>query len=92
MISSCYSKPEYTGSNIDSLWECLQLIITETSDLVCAYKLTFCFYQFFGAPVLELLEKILAVIPPNIPIILNAQHSGFNTCISLAKLYRNSGN
>ncbi|NER94216.1 MAG: hypothetical protein F6J86_10315 [Symploca sp. SIO1B1] len=68
------------------------MLITETSDLVCADKLTFGFYQTLGAPVLELLEKILAVIPPNIPIILDAQHSDLNTCISLAKLYLNSGN
>ncbi|NES00992.1 MAG: hypothetical protein F6J86_45750 [Symploca sp. SIO1B1] len=44
-----------------------------------------------GALVLELLEKILAVIPSNIPIILDAQHGELNTCISLAKLYLISG-
>ncbi|NEQ67037.1 MAG: hypothetical protein F6K21_16325 [Symploca sp. SIO2D2] len=68
------------------------MIITETSDLVCADKLTFSFYQSLGAIVLELLEKILAVIPSNIPIILDAQHSDINTCIALAKLYLISGN
>ncbi|NET62040.1 MAG: bifunctional orotidine-5'-phosphate decarboxylase/orotate phosphoribosyltransferase [Symploca sp. SIO2E6] len=85
MMPSRYGKPEDTGSSIDGLWEWLQLIIAETSDLVCAYKPTFGFYQALGAPGLELLEKTLLTIPPNIPVILDAKHGDLNTCTALAQ-------
>lgn len=78
--------PEIMPSNynkqdnlIDNLWEWLQYQITETKDLVCAYKPTLGFYEALGAPGIELLQKTLSTIPKHIPIILDAKHSDLNT-------------
>ena len=57
----------------------LKLIITETADLVCAYKPTLGFYQALGIAGLELLQRTLAIIPHHIPIILDAKHGDLNT-------------
>ncbi|MEC4819719.1 MAG: bifunctional orotidine-5'-phosphate decarboxylase/orotate phosphoribosyltransferase [Scytonema sp. PMC 1069.18] len=64
---------------MNSLWDWLQFIITETTDKVCAYKPTLGFYQALGAPGLELLQQTLAAIPSHIPVILDAKHSDLNT-------------
>src|SRR5579883_715007 len=70
----------YTSSDIlVNLRDWLQFIISETSDKVCAYKPTLGFYESLGIPGLELLHQILAVIPADIPIILDAKHSDLNT-------------
>ena len=60
-------------------------VIEATSDRVCAYKPTLGFYQALGIPGLQLLERILAVIPQSIPIILDAKHSDINTSTVFAK-------
>lgn len=75
----------YQSQNtIDGLWNWLQFIIAETVDKVCAYKPTLGFYQALGAPGIELLHRTLAVIPPHIPIIIDAKHSDLNTSTLLA--------
>jgi len=56
------------------LQEWLQFLIVETADLVCAYTLTLEFYRVLGSAGLELLEQILAAIPPQIPVILDASY------------------
>jgi len=85
MMPSRYCKAEGEASSIDGLWAWLQFIISETRDLVCAYKPTFGFYKALGAPGLVLLEKTLAAIPPDIPIILDAKHGDLNTCTVFAR-------
>ncbi|MBH8564785.1 bifunctional orotidine-5'-phosphate decarboxylase/orotate phosphoribosyltransferase [Nostoc sp. CENA67] len=70
---------------ITGLWNWLQFIISETSDFVCAYKPTLGFYEALGVPGLELLHKILAVVPKYIPIILDAKHSDLNTSTIFAR-------
>lgn len=72
-------------SIIDNLWDWLQYQITETSDLVCAYKPTLGFYEALGALGVELLQKTLAAIPKHIPIILDAKHSDLNTSTIFAR-------
>jgi uridine monophosphate synthetase len=72
-------------SIIDDLWNWLQYQITETADLVCAYKPTFGFYKSLGAPGLELLHKTLRAIPAHIPIILDAKHGDLNTSTIFAR-------
>ena len=59
--------------------------IEATSDRVCAYKPTLGFYQALGIAGLQLLERILAAIPPAIPVILDAKHSDLNTSTVFAK-------
>ncbi len=70
---------------ITGLGNWLQFIITETAAKVCAYKPTLGFYEALGIPGLELLNKTLAAIPNNIPIILDAKHSDLNTSTIFAR-------
>ncbi len=48
-------------------------IITSTSDLVCAYKPNFAFYEALGIDGLSKLEQTLQHIPKNIPVIADAK-------------------
>ncbi|SKB14326.1 Bifunctional enzyme PyrF/PyrE (Includes: Orotidine 5'-phosphate decarboxylase; Orotate phosphoribosyltransferase) [Planktothrix sp. PCC 11201] len=63
----------------------LGFVIRETAEFVCAYKLSLGFYLSLGIPGLKLLEKILKVIPPNIPIILDAKYSDLNSSTAFAR-------
>lgn len=74
------------GTLIDNLWDWLQGVITQTTDLVCAYRLTLGFYEALGAAGLQLLERVLNMIPPQIPVILDAKHSDLNTSTLLARM------
>jgi uridine monophosphate synthetase len=60
-------------------------VIESTSDRVCAYKPTLGFYEALGIAGFELLARILAAIPPSIPVILDAKHSDLNTSTVFAK-------
>jgi uridine monophosphate synthetase len=50
-----------------------QAVIEATADLVCAYKPNIAFYEALGAPGMELLRQTLALIPADIPILLDAK-------------------
>ncbi len=63
----------------------LQFIIAQTAHLVCAYKPTLGFYTALGAPGLELLQYVLASIPDELPIILDAKHGDLNSSSLLAE-------
>lgn len=73
------------ADNIDWLWDWLQFLITQTVDLVCAYKPTLGFYQALGVRGMELLQQTLQAIPEHIPIILDAKHSDLNTSTIFAR-------
>ncbi|WP_036484915.1 bifunctional orotidine-5'-phosphate decarboxylase/orotate phosphoribosyltransferase [Myxosarcina sp. GI1] len=64
---------------IDRLEAWLKWVISETSDRVCAYKPTLGFYQALGVEGAILLEHVLAAIPAEIPVILDAKHGDINT-------------
>lgn len=66
--------------------EWLENVITQTTDVVCAYKLSLGFYQALGSPGLELLQETLRLIPKKIPVILDAKHSDLNTSTVFARL------
>ncbi|MUL37853.1 bifunctional orotidine-5'-phosphate decarboxylase/orotate phosphoribosyltransferase [Gloeocapsopsis dulcis] len=74
-----------TGEIIEDLGTWLQFLIAETANLVCAYKPTLGFYEALGSRGLELLERTLAAIPNDIPIILDAKHSDLNTSTTFAR-------
>lgn len=76
---------ENTASIIADLSDWLQFLISQTSDLVCAYKPTLGFYEALGVPGLELLERTLKAIPDYIPVILDAKHSDLNTSSIFAR-------
>ncbi len=63
----------------------LKSIIAETSGLVCAYKPTLGFYEALGTSGLELLAQVIAAIPQDIPIILDAKHGDINTSTIFAR-------
>ncbi len=79
------TKYQDSERTVNDLWEWMNFIIQATSDLVCAYKPTLGFYTAMGAVGLELLDKTLAAIPPEIPIILDAKHSDLNSSTVMAK-------
>lgn len=85
MMPVRYCAKKDPKSLISGLWDWLQSQITETSDLVCAYKPTLGFYEALGVPGLELLQQTLLAIPAHIPIILDAKHSDLNTSTSFAR-------
>jgi uridine monophosphate synthetase len=68
-----------SASLTQSLLSWLRAVVEQTSDQVCAYKPTLGFYQALGSPGFELLEQVLAMIPPQIPVILDAKHGDLNT-------------
>ena len=80
---------EYLQGDQNSLIERLEAwllwVIETTCDRVCAYKPTLGFYQALGISGLQLLERVLAAVPPSIPIILDAKHSDLNTSTVFAK-------
>jgi len=77
---------EETKSFVTDLLSKLKSAIGQTADLICACKITLGFYQSLGIPGWELLQQILTIIPPQIPVILDAKHCDLNTSTVFAKL------
>lgn len=63
----------------------LTFLIAETNHSVCAYTLTLEFYRSLGIPGLELLQTVLATIPADIPVILDAKHGDSETSTVFAR-------
>ncbi|GIV80207.1 MAG: orotate phosphoribosyltransferase [Litorilinea sp.] len=61
------------GDIIAGLLKWNRAVVEATADLVCAYKPNIAFYEALGTPGLELLRQTLALIPPEIPVILDAK-------------------
>ena len=78
-----------TGENnqifVTDLLKKAKFAIDQTADLICAYKITLGFYQSLGISGLELLQQILTIIPPHIPVVLDAKHCDLNTSTVFAK-------
>jgi orotidine-5'-phosphate decarboxylase len=61
-------------------------IIEATSDLVCAFKPNFAFYEAMGEPGWEALRQTLAAIPSHIPVIADAKRGDIgNTAAAYAR-------
>ncbi|MEB3160330.1 MAG: bifunctional orotidine-5'-phosphate decarboxylase/orotate phosphoribosyltransferase [Synechocystis sp.] len=79
-----------TGENgnihTEGLREWLEFLVVETVDAVCAYTLSLDFYRVLGSTGIPLLRQTLAVIPPHIPVILDAQHSDLRTSRLFAQM------
>jgi len=50
-----------------------QKLIEQTGDLVCCYKPNFAFYEQYGPPGLAALRQIIAAVPDDIPVLLDAK-------------------
>lgn len=59
--------------SVDALLAWNRAMIEQTADLVCAYKPNIAFYEALGAPGMALLRATLALIPEEIPVILDAK-------------------
>ena len=68
------------------VFEFNKAIIDATSDLVCAYKPNFAFYEALGNEGLDALKRTVAYIPDDIPVIGDAKRSDIsNTAKAYAK-------
>lgn len=65
--------PRCLDGAADPIGEFNRAIITATADLVCAYKVNVAFYEAHGLDGWLALERTLAAIPPDIPVILDAK-------------------
>lgn len=69
-----------------SIVEFNKKIIDATSDLVCAYKLNFAFYEVLGSKGFDILKQTADYIPRNIPVIGDAKRGDIgNTAKAYAK-------
>jgi len=68
------------------VFEFAKAIIEATSDLVCANKPNLAFFEALGREGLEALERARALIPPEIPVILDAKRGDIgNTAACYAR-------
>ncbi|CAN5639377.1 bifunctional orotidine-5'-phosphate decarboxylase/orotate phosphoribosyltransferase [soil metagenome] len=74
------------GDIIAGLLAWNKAVIEQTIDLVCAYKPNIAFYEALGAPGMALLRSTLALVPPHIPVILDAKRGDMgNTATAYAR-------
>ena len=55
------------------VYDFCKAIIGATYDLVCAYKPNIAFFEALGDEGYSILKRVLAIVPKNIPIILDAK-------------------
>lgn len=61
-------------------------VIEATADLVCTYKPNIAFYEALGAPGMALLRETLALIPDEIPVLLDAKRGDIgSTAVAYAQ-------
>jgi orotidine-5'-phosphate decarboxylase len=65
--------PSNISRDIEGIESFLKSIIDSTADIVCAYKPNSAFFEQFGIEGSSLLKNIIAYIPDNIPVILDAK-------------------
>ena len=67
--------PNHFPPDIDTaaLFNWGQNLIEQTKDLVCCYKPNFAFYEQYGPAGLEALRQIIAAVPDDIPVLLDAK-------------------
>jgi len=72
----CVGLDPHTGlipSAYSSVLDFNSAIIEATSDLVCAYKPNYAFYEALGLEGLRCLQETIDLVPPDIPVILDAK-------------------
>lgn len=85
LLPSRYGSNLTPESLLGALRDWLHEVIAQSSELVCAYKPTLGFYTALGSGGLDLLQQILAAVPAEIPVILDAKHSDLVTAAPLAR-------
>ncbi|MBW7883190.1 MAG: orotidine-5'-phosphate decarboxylase [Caldilineaceae bacterium] len=75
-----YRRGESDASRAILAWN--QAIIEQTKDIVCCYKPNIAFYEALGAPGMAVLRQTLALIPADIPVILDAKRGDIGSTAS----------
>ncbi len=65
--------PEAIRTAPDPLLEFCREIVQATTDIVCAYKPNLAFFEAYGSHGIRQLEQLRKVIPPHIPVVLDAK-------------------
>ena len=68
-----YRGASSADGSVDDLLRWNRAIIEATRDLVCAYKPNIAFYEALGLPGQQLLRDTLALIPADVPVLLDAK-------------------
>ena len=71
---------------VDDVAEFNRVLIAATSDLVCAYKPQWAFYEAEGVPGIEALQATIEAVPDGVPVVLDAKRGDLgNTALAYAK-------
>lgn len=73
-----------TGSFLSQARRWIKAVIEATADHVCAVKPSLGFYQALGAVGIDLLREVRELVPPDLPLILDAKHADLNSASALA--------
>lgn len=88
LIPERYRTGHSAHPSINELLAWNQAIVAETIDLVCAFKPNIAFYEALGLQGMRLLQKTLELIPPDIPVLLDAKRGDIgSTAAAYAKAY-----
>lgn len=80
--------PGFLHAELDPLYEFNKAIIEATHEYAAAYKLNIAFYESLGLPGWELLERTLALIPPDMILLADAKRGDIeNTGKKYAETY-----
>ena len=78
--------PKIFDKNVESILKFNKSIIDATSDLVCAYKINFAFYEQYGVEGFSIIKKTIEYIGKNIVVIADAKRGDIgNTSKAYAK-------
>ncbi len=61
------------AQNLEAVRQFCLRMIEATADLAAAYKPNAAFFEAFGAPGVALLQEVIAAVPQDIPVILDAK-------------------
>lgn len=65
--------PRPVSEGLSSIPEFLRQVVSETTEYAAAYKPNIAYFEAMGIKGLEMLEELLAWIPKNIPVVLDAK-------------------
>ena len=78
--------PEGFNADPDDLLRFVTAIIEATADVAAAYKPNSAFFEVLGAPGMEVLQAVIAAVPADIPVILDAKRGDVgNTAMRYAQ-------
>jgi orotidine-5'-phosphate decarboxylase len=71
--------PSPLRGTTDPVYTFCAALIDATCDLVCAFKPNIAFFEALGAPGLTTLCRVIAAVPPDIPVILDAKRGDIDS-------------